>query len=158
MSIRDFIIRSSGTGSSTRFQPHMFSNINDWKDKDLQFWEGILEEVRDRPLCLYIYIPFTYKFLGINLLDKFFQYQDISEETIHYVKDSLEEKYRWLYLSKMELDIIKKVDSNIFNTLIGIKKNLMLEGAHPVEELLLSEDIPIKINRDIYFHELSISS
>ncbi|MEL6560257.1 MAG: hypothetical protein AAFQ94_18860 [Bacteroidota bacterium] len=157
MSIRDFIIRSSETGSATRFQPHMFSNIKDWKDKDLQFWEGILEEIRDRPMCLYIYIPFTYKFLGINLLDQFFQYQDISQQTINYVKNSLEEKYRWLYLTKMEINIIKKEDFNIFNILIDIKNNLILQGATTVEELYLSEDNPIKVKRDIYFHELSLS-
>ena len=158
MSIRDFILRSSETGSAARFQPFMFSEINDWKNKDLQFWKGILAEIRNKPLSLYIYIPFTYKFLGINLLEQFFSYQDISEETLNYVKNSLDEKYRWLYLTKMELNIIKKVDINIFRTLIDVKKNLMLEGAIPVEELLLSENDPVRINRDDYFHELSLDS
>lgn len=150
MNIKELIIHNSETGSTSMFNPFMFSNISSWKDKPLSFWEDILDEIRNKPLSLYLYLPFVYKFLGIDMIPKFLGYDDISESTSDYMRDSLDEKSHWLYFFPSDVGMINDTDKVIFEEFVVVKKKLVAQGAIPVNTIILSCDVPIKVNRDYF--------
>jgi len=145
------IIKGTATGSSSMFHPFIFNNFNEWKDKPLSFWLAILEEIKNKPLSLYLFLPFSYLYLGIDLINNYFSLKNISKESLEYVRDCLDEKYRWLYLYESDLRLITKINSSIFKEIIEVKTNLSKQGGKPVDEILISHKVPLKVNRDHFF-------
>ena len=151
MELKKLIIHNLKTGSNSMFIPFMLSTIEEWKEAPLSLWEAILDEIKDKPLSLYLYLPFTYKFLGIDLIIRFYNLKDISKDTLTYINDSLSDKNHWLYLFQSEINMIIRQNGSIFNDLILIKESLTNQGATPVHSLFISNDSPIEIIRDTFF-------
>ena len=115
MELKKLFIHNLKTGSDSMFIPFMLSTIEEWKEAPLSLWEAILDEIKDKPLSLYLYLPFTYKFLGIDLIIRFYNLKDISKDTLTYINDSLSDKNHWLYLFQSEINMIIRQNGSIFN-------------------------------------------
>lgn len=148
MDLKTQIIENSGTGSSSMFHPFIFNTFDEWKDKPLSFWLDILEDIKNRPLCLYLFLPFAYIFLGINLVEEYFNLKNVSDESLEYVRNSLGEEYHWLFLRESDINMASKINHNILNEAITIKKKLSQQGGKPVDQIFLSKRTPQKVDRD----------
>jgi len=147
--IENILFNSSG---SLMFCSVMLSKISIWSNFPLQFWLACLEKIKNRPLSLYAYIPFTYKILGIDLIASFWNLNDLQFDTIEYMKDSLRDDHRLLYLSEIDLGVLKQFDSDIFLDLIKIKERLVKDGARSVDKIFIGiGHSPIEVSRDDFF-------
>jgi hypothetical protein len=123
----DFAIDNLAGGTPISFYQFMFRNINYVEQMDLDGWLLILEQIKNRPLALYSFLPFTYKFVGINLIDQFLSFKDIAPDTMHYIKDSLDGDYRFLCLSSMDVSLLKGFEG-VIDKLLNLKSKLISQG------------------------------
>lgn len=159
MDNKELIIRNLETGSHTLFTPFVLSIANDWINKPLRYWYDILYCVQNNPISLYLYIPFSYKYLGINLIPTFMGLNTVNDEAKRYVEDSLKEELHWLGLYPSDIGMIKRENKSLFSDFVLTKKRLTDQGAIPVHILYLLENDkpPLQVNRDDLFSKLSFS-
>ena len=121
-------------------------NGEEWKNYSLKDWQEILDQIKNYPLSLYVFIPFTYKFLGVNLIDDFFNLDGLSQEAESYIKDSIKGDFCFLCISAMDISIFKKGELTVME-LLKLKGKLINEGGEPVLRIIYTgEQEPILVN------------
>jgi len=146
-------------GGSSRFSKAMLSLYQEWNDFPYTFWIEAIELIKNNPLDLYSYIPFTYRMLGIDLLPQFYLFDDINESTRTYIDDAISDNHGLTHIFRSDLSTIEKFGGEMFLNLIGISNKLEKEGAIKVEKLKYYLDGKIYLlKRQELFHECSKSS
>jgi hypothetical protein len=131
----DLVVDNLRSGSTIPFYQFMFRNISILENLSYSDWLSILDRVKNSSLSLYSFLPFAYKFVGVNLIDRFLSFNDILPETKSYIIDSLDEKYDFLSLSSMDVSILRNYDGLIVK-LVNLKIRLIGEGAVSVDKVV----------------------
>lgn len=75
--------------SSQAFKIFMFSNYVKWKDINLEELRSLLELIKLKELSLYAFIPFWYRFMGVDtykLYEKMNEFEWIDDECFKIIK------------------------------------------------------------------------
>lgn len=116
------------------FNIFMFAKIDQWKDFQLNDWQDILAKIKNNKLGLYAYIPFMYKFIGIDFYTYFDTLTDVNQSVKEYILDAKENNsFLSLYKGELKGDLPQYgIDFQDFKE---VRDKLITQGGVKVEKI-----------------------
>jgi hypothetical protein len=107
----------------------LFRDFDSWSNISLNEIYEVLEAIKEEHLALYTFMPFCYKFLGIDLF-QYYRYSFISDKH----KAAVSFRNYPIYITN-EFERAFKEYGREMESFLKIRKNLIEQGAHPVNKL-----------------------
>lgn len=125
-------------GNIYRFQKYMLKSISNWEDYDYNDWLYYLELIKNKPLKLYIFFPFIYKILGIQIIHEYKKLNEVNESSRKYVDFGINENRLHINnLTENDLKLYQK-EKIAMNKALEIRNRLISQGAILYENYILT--------------------
>jgi hypothetical protein len=111
------------------FRLSAIKNIQLWESVPLKDVHVIIDEINDSGLALYTFLPFCYKFLGIDMFEYYLKIYNTNCDTKRkYIIEGFKDY-------PIEVDYSLSEFISDFNNFKNIGRNLIRQGATPVPKL-----------------------